>query len=89
MALPNGWFFSLSNEEFLTADGSNYEVSGFPVDHTPSTDFLPLEERQEGDDSWLTMATEVAVKFVDSGGSMSVAIGSIVLAPIACLIVAI
>ncbi|MEO0399997.1 MAG: S41 family peptidase [Pseudomonadota bacterium] len=30
--LPNGWQFSLSNEEYLTADGSSYEGQGIPAD---------------------------------------------------------
>lgn len=32
-ALPNGWYFSLSNERYQDAKGNNYESLGVPVDH--------------------------------------------------------
>lgn len=31
--LPNGWYFSISNEIYMDNQGNNYENKGIPVDH--------------------------------------------------------
>ena len=31
--LPNGWYFSLSNESYLNIQGMNFKSKGIPVDY--------------------------------------------------------
>ena len=57
--LPNGWMFTVSNEEFAAPDGTIYEAVGFPPDETPEAECLPLSEREAGTDSWLDAALQV------------------------------
>jgi carboxyl-terminal processing protease len=61
--LPNGWFVGLSDEVYLTPDGTLYEVTGVPPEISPEADLLPLSERVEGIDSWLALALEKAENF--------------------------
>lgn len=61
--LPNGWFVGLSNEVYLTPDGTLNEMSGVPPEIRPEAELLPLSERVEGIDSWLALALEKAENF--------------------------
>jgi carboxyl-terminal processing protease len=57
-SLPNGWFFTLSNEVYAAPNGTVYEMVGIPSDLIPEADLLPLAEREAGIDSWLELALE-------------------------------
>jgi C-terminal processing protease CtpA/Prc len=58
--LPNGWFFTLSNEEYAAPDGVIYEAVGIPPNILPDADLFPLSEREASIDSWLELALETA-----------------------------
>ena len=60
--LPNGWVFGLSNEVVQDPEGTIFEMVGIPADVTPNVGLLPLEERQEGTDSWLELALATALQ---------------------------
>jgi carboxyl-terminal processing protease len=70
--LPNSWFVGLSNEVYLTPDGTLYEMTGVPPEIAPEADLLPLSERIEGIDSWLELALEKAESFSTKSPSVSV-----------------
>jgi len=52
--LPNGWTFTLGNEEYTAPDGHNYEGEGIPP--TITTPVLTQEEMDSGRDSALDAA---------------------------------
>ena len=58
--MDNDWLVYTSNEEYATPQGDVYEGVGIPPDVLTETDLLPLEERQQGYDSWLELALEIA-----------------------------
>ncbi|WP_059009009.1 S41 family peptidase [Streptomyces specialis] len=58
-ALPNGWQFRLPNEEYRTAEGTTYDVTGIPPQHL--TPVFTEEELSEGRDS----ALETALRLLD------------------------
>ena len=60
--LPNLWTFTLSNEVYLTPGGDLYEMVGIPPEIRPKTLFMPLQEREEGRDSWMELALESAME---------------------------
>ncbi len=57
--LPSGIYFSLSNEEYTSADGEVYERAGVPP-HV-ETDVFSLEDRESGRDSALEAAISALV----------------------------
>ncbi|CAB9500941.1 Peptidase family S41 [Seminavis robusta] len=58
--MPNGWLFSVSNEEYAAPDGSIYEVVGYPPDVLTETVLASRADRANGTDSWLDQALEMA-----------------------------
>jgi hypothetical protein len=58
--LPNGWIFTLSNEEYAAPDGVIYEAVGIPPKILPDANLFPLSEREAFIDSWLELALETA-----------------------------
>ncbi|MFD9438285.1 S41 family peptidase [Streptomyces sp. NPDC060006] len=56
-ALPNGWTFSLPNEEFRTAEGTTFDGPGIPPHHR--TPVFTEEELAQGHDGALKKAREL------------------------------
>ncbi|MEV0220061.1 S41 family peptidase [Streptomyces sp. NPDC050704] len=56
-ALPNGWRFSLPNEEFRTADGTTFDGPGIPPHHR--TPVFTDKELDQNRDSALTKARKL------------------------------
>jgi len=64
--LPNGWEYTLSNEIYESADGTNYERIGIPADYKmnyseKTTEFYTnlLEELKKGEDSAIEKVIEL------------------------------
>jgi carboxyl-terminal processing protease len=60
--LPNGWWFSMSNEVLTDVpEGIVYEMTGVPPDILTKTELLSLTDREAGEDSWLQLALATAI----------------------------
>jgi C-terminal processing protease CtpA/Prc len=59
--LPNGWSFTLGNEDYLAPDGQNYEGAGIPPT-IPAPVFPPAELEQHRDSALDTPWTELGVQ---------------------------
>jgi len=71
--LPNGWTFTLSNEYYLSLNGTNYEGTGIPPHVAATTPAFDLKERQDGVDSWLELALAVALETTSAPTSAPIA----------------
>jgi len=69
--LPNFWQFGLSNEYYLSPNGTNYEMVGIHPHVPASSGAFDKKERDQGVDSWLELALAEALDGVTTDAPIS------------------